>query len=363
MVRKGKKNKKQNSSSQQQYQPEGDTSVNASPKPTPDKHTTAIGVTENQKNMFERLKILLKQSEVNAKSFEKPNYVETKIGEYERSLARLLEGVDEPVQNEIKQMFADTSKVGLFLGKKFPTLTKEHRLATTRLETYKALCTRLQDERATMKKKFTDIEEREKKWRAELEGEFELSIQDIKEQINKQEGENKSIIQHNEEMSEEMDRLQKENLALTESLDMKENKAIHEQAQLKAKINGAIEDKDDLVNHLEHSIQMNQEFKVRLEEYRVKYEELQDGLKKSKEIISALNKGKHKLLSVNRLLNKRNDEYAKKAKLWEGKVWKVNEITKKSEVKLKSLQELCRSLTEQNKELKASQSANMSVTD
>merc|ERR1719204_1746114 len=168
-------------------------------------------------------------------------------------------------------MFADASKVGVFLAKKFPTLTKEHRLATTRLETYKALCARLQDERASMKKKFTDIEEREKKWRAELEGEFELSIQDIKEQINKQEGENKSIIQHNEQMSDEMERLQKENIGLSEDLEKKERIAIQEQGRLKAQINQANLEKEELITHLGQSLRMNKEFEVRLDEYRTKY--------------------------------------------------------------------------------------------
>merc|ERR1719318_918735 len=99
-----------------------------------------------------------------------------------------------------------------------------------------------------MKKKFTDIEEREKKWRAELEGKFETSIQDIKEQINKQEGQNKNIIQHNERMSEEMEKLQKENQSLTESLDVKEKQACDEQARLRAQINCANDDKEELVN-------------------------------------------------------------------------------------------------------------------
>jgi len=359
MTRKTKKNKKATSSSQ----PDGDAAGTPSPKPTLEKYSTMSSVMESQKELLEKMKVLLKQSEANKVSFEKSVYVENQIEGYERTLEGLLKGADERIQDEVKRMFADASKVGVFLAKKFPTLTKEHRLATTRLETYKALCARLQDERASMKKKFTDIEEREKKWRAELEGEFELSIQDIKEQINKQEGENKSIIQHNEKMSEEMTKLQKENIALTESLEKKENKAIHDQARLKTQINHARDDKDELVNHLEQSLHMNKEFQVRLEEYRLKYEELQDGLKKSNEIISALQKGRNKLLSVNRLLNKRNDEYAKKAKLWEGKVWKVNEVRKKVEIKLKALQEQCRSLTEQNRELKASQASNKAVTE
>lgn len=355
MARKKKNKKANNNNSSSQQQQEAEDEANTLSKANLETQYAASHVSEKQKVVLEKIRTLQQRSVENAECFEKPDYVENQLKENEKKLDELLKDVDESIRTDTKQILTEASQVGLFLAKKFPTLTKEHRLATTRLETYKQLCTRLQGERVAMKKKFTDIEEREKKWRAELEGKFETSIQDIKEQINKQEGQNKNIIQHNERMSEEMEMLQKQNQSLTESLDSKEKEASYDQARLKTQINCAIDDKDELVNHLEKSLQMNQEFKVRLEEYRLKYEELQDGLKKSNEIIAALKKGKNKLLSVNSLLSKRNDEYAKKAKLWQGKVEKVSETTKKSAIKLKSLQDLCRSLTEQNREFKASQ--------
>jgi hypothetical protein len=356
MARK-KKNKKasSNSSSQQQQEAEDETNNSYMSKAALESQYATSHVSEKQKAVLEKIRAHQVKIDKKAECFEKQDYVENQIKENENKLDELLKDVDEAVRRDAKQIFTEASQVGLFLAKKFPTLTKDHRLATTRLETYKQLCTRLQTERVAMKKKFTDIEEREKKWRAELEGKFETSIQDIKEQINKQEGQNKNIIQHNERMSEEMEALQKENQSLTEMMDVKEKEACDEQARLRAQINCANDDKEELVNHLEQSLRMSQEFKVRLEEYRLKYEELQEGLKKSNEIIAALKKGKNKLISVNSLLSKRNDEYAKKAKLWQGKVEKVTENTKKSAIKLKSLQDLCRSLTEQNRELKASQ--------
>jgi len=354
MARK-KKGKKASSSSQQQQEADPETNSSSLSKAALENQYATSHVSEKQKVVLEKIRALQQQISETPECFEKPDYVENHLKENQKKLDELLKDLDEAVRRDTNQIFTEASQVGLFLAKKFPTLTKEHRLATTRLDTYKQLCTRLQGERVAMKKKFTDIEEREKKWRAELEGKFETSIQDIKEQINKQEGKNKNIIQHNERMNEEMEMLQKQNKELTDSLDTKEKEASFEQARLKTQINIAIDEKDELVNHLEQSLHMNQQFKVRLEEYRLKYVELQDGLKKSNEIINALKKGKNKLLSVNSLVSKRNDEYAKKAKLWQGKVEKVTESTKKSAIKLKSLQDLCRSLTEQNRELKASQ--------
>jgi len=354
MARK-KKNKKASSSSQQQQEAEDETNSGPLSKAALENQYATSHVSEKQKVVLEKIRALQQQIDETPECFEKADYVENQLKENDQKLNELLKDLDEAVRKETKQIFTEASQVGLFLAKKFPALTKEHHLATTRLETYKQLCTRLQGERVAMKKKFTDIEEREKKWRAELEGKFETSIQDIKEQINKQEGQNKNIIQDNERMNEEMEMLQQQNKELTDSLDTKEKEASYDLARLKTQINCANDDKDELVNHLEQSLHMNQEFKARLEEYRLKYVELQDGLKKSNEIIGALKKGKNKLLSVNSLLSKRNDEYAKKAKLWQGKVEKVTETTKKSAAKLKSLQDLCRSLTEQNRELKASQ--------
>merc|ERR1719509_426755 len=111
-------------------------------------------------------------------------------------------------------------------------------------------------------------------------------------------------------------------------------------------------ERDALKKHLTDSLDINKEYSTRLTTYKTSYDELQQTIQKSNDIIDILKKSKDQILKTNSILTKLNDEYLKKAKMWKNKVEKVMGEQERTEKQKKAMANLCRSLKEQLRDIK-----------
>jgi len=312
---------------------------------------SVLNPSDMQKMVMDKIKLLQEQRDrQQADDFQNPDYVTRQILIAYEKLERLFVGVQ--AKAEVKQLLLDTSQYGLFLAKKFPRLTREKQIASARLEKFKALCTRLQEERTMMKKKLVDIEGREKTWREKLEGQFKNSIKDIKDQIGKHEGQNQDIIKHNEKMSEKMEIMRRQNKLLTEAVAMREKASNTEKTRLTIEYNKASKVRDELAKSVKESMDVNKKLESELLQYRGRYDDIQQALQKSGQTIDKVKDEKDKQLTANRVLSKRNEEYLKNAQSWKEKIEKATSERDRTENQVKAMQRLCRSLKQQNRELR-----------
>lgn len=310
-----------------------------------------LNPSDMQKMVMDKIKLLQEQRDrQRADDFQNPDYVTKQILASYEKLERLLAGAK--TNGEIKKLLLETSQYGLYLAKKFPRLTRETQLASARLEKFKALCTRLQEERTMMRAKLADIEGREKTWREKLEGQFKNSIKDIKDQIGKHEGQNQDIIKHNEKMSEKMEIMRRQNKLLKEAVEMRDKASNTEKSRLTIEFNRASKIRDDLAQSVKDSMDENKKLESELLQYRGKYDNIQTALQKSGQTIDSVKDEKDKQLTVNRVLSKRNEEYLRNAQSWKDKIEKATSERDRTENQVKAMQRLCRSLKEQNRELK-----------
>merc|ERR1719397_1908673 len=310
-----------------------------------------LNPSDMQKMVMDKIKLLQEQRDrPRADDFQNPDYVTKQILAAYEKLERLLAGVK--ANGEIKKLLLETSQYGLYLAKKFPRLTRETQLASARLEKFKALCTRLQEERTMMRAKLADIEGREKTWREKLEGQFKNSIKDIKDQIGKHEGQNQDIIKHNEKMSEKMEIMRRQNKLLREAVEMRDKASNTEKSRLTIEFDRASKVRDGLAQSVKDSMDENKKLESELLQYRGKYDNIQTALQKSGQTIDKVKDEKDKQLTVNRVLSKRNEEYLRNAQSWKDKIEKATTERDRTENQVKAMQRLCRSLKEQNRELK-----------
>lgn len=323
-------------------------------KKAPDKAGTADTEDSLEQSMIlKRIEALQEQRHREMQeNYTQPEWVEGNVKEGKSSLRKLVASLSEDQQKEVVKTFTVTSDIAVSLSKKVSTALSENTLLNTKLSKYQELCKRLQQERSLLRKKFEDMETRDKKWRADLESQFDTSIKDIKDQISRQEGQNANILAQNEALTKQVEILQKQNTLLTETLELRETDKQKMETDLSALLKAAAKERDMLKEHLTSSLDINKEYSSRLVEYKDKYEELQSTIQKSNEIISILKKSKDKLMSTNKLLTKRNDEYLKKAKLWQTKVTKVTEEKERVDKQKKAMANLCHTLKEKNRELR-----------
>jgi len=315
---------------------------------------SVLNPSDMQKMVMDKIKLLQEQRDrQRADNFQNPDYVNKNIITAYEKLERLIVGAQ--ATGEIKKLFLESSQFGLYLAKKFPRLTRETEIASARLEKFKALCTRLQEERAMMKTKLADIEGREKTWREKLEGQFKNSIKDIKDQIGKHEGQNQDIIKHNEKMSEKMEIMRRQNKLLKEAVEMRDKASKTEKKRLIVEFNAASRVRNDLATKVKESMDENKKLETELLQYRGKYDDIQQALQKSGQTIDKVKEVKDKQLTQNRVLSKRNEEYLRNAQSWKGKIEVATSERDRTENQVKAMQRLCRSLKEKNRELKTVQ--------
>jgi len=318
------------------------------------KNGNAAGVvnpSDMQKMLMDKIKLLQEQRDRQREDdFQNPDWVTKQILAAYEKLERLSAGIQH--NGEIKQLFLESSQYGLYLAKKFPNLWRETQIASTRLDKFKALCTRLQEERTMMKAKLTDIEGREKTWRQKLEGQFKNSIKDIKDQIGKHEGQNQDIIKHNEKMSERIEILRTQNKILAQTIAMDEEDSKSQKAELVIQLKRASKVRDELAKKVKETMGDTKKLESELLQYKGKYNDIQKSLQNRGQTIDKVKKEKDKHLNTNRVLSKRNEEYLRNAQSWKDKIEKASSEKDRTENQVKAMQRLCRSLKEQNRELK-----------
>jgi len=320
-----------------------------------EKTSGAVNPGDMQKMVMEKIKLLQEQRDrQQADNFQNPDYVTKQTFAMYGKLESVLDGIE--AKGSIKHIFLEISHFGLYLAKKFPNLTQETQIANARLEKFKALCTQLQKERTMMKKKFPEIEGREKKWREKLEGQFKNSLKEIKDQIGSHEGHNQDIIKHNEKMSERLEIMKKQKALLKEAISVKDKASAAENSRLTNQLKAASSVRDDLSKKLKESVEKNKELETELLSYRGKYNDIQEALQKSGQIIDKVKEEKDKHLAQNRLLSKRNEEYLRNAQSWKEKIDKAMNEKERKDKQVKALQKLVRSLKDQNREFKMKQS-------
>jgi len=151
--------------------------------------------------------------------------------------------------------------------------------------------------------------------------------------------------------------MRRQNKLLREAVEMRDKASKTEKSRLTIEFNKASKVRDELAKAVKESMDTNKELESELLQYRGKYDDIQQALQKSGQTIDKVKDEKDKQLTANRVLSKRNEDYLRNAQSWKEKIEKATTERDRTMNQVKAMQRLCRSLKEQNRELKDSRAA------
>eukprot|EP01084_Bolivina_argentea_P285043 488725_1 len=182
-------------------------------------------------------------------------------------------------------------------------------------ETLKRLCKKLQQDKKILSQNIKEIEDREKKWRNDIEYKFENSLSDIRNKIGDHEDRYNLVIEENKKLREQLNTYLEYDKKRTSDFELyksHQNKLDEIHLAEKKNFNEMIEKERQqtikLSKNLKQAIEINDLLKERCNQYEIKFNQMNKTVKESSNCIDEYKKMNIQLMKQNKSLhNKLND--------------------------------------------------------